>query len=108
MIAIRVAVKSPFYPPFSKGELFSTVFIPSLEKRGMGRFVDAVAWELCSELLSHHTSELGTTYFTSRCAATRRFARGFGGFSLTRSKPFMSQLLTRSMDGLSLRRLRRI
>ena len=56
MIVARVAVKSPFNSPFSKGDLFPTAFVPSLEKRGMGRFVDAVAWESCSELLSYATN----------------------------------------------------
>jgi hypothetical protein len=33
-IVNRVAVKPPFHPPFSKEELFSIAFVPSLEKRG--------------------------------------------------------------------------
>ena len=45
MILTRVTVKPPFYLPFFTGELFSTFFVLSLEKRGTGRFVDTVAWE---------------------------------------------------------------
>ena len=60
-----VAPKSPFYPPFSKGELFRDRFVPSLEKRGRGDLWEAVEWKLCSDLLGQ--DEAFRNIFSTAC-----------------------------------------
>jgi hypothetical protein len=56
MAAAEGELKSPCYPPFSKGEFSPWDSHPSLEKRGRGDFLGELGRELCGELLGQDTS----------------------------------------------------
>ncbi|GEM_PF-2533719 len=55
MAAAEVELKSPFCPPFSKGEFSPWDSNPLFGKEGKGRFSDGMTRELYSELLGQDT-----------------------------------------------------